>query len=90
MTITTITILINFLFPMLVAGVQELLLDPVLVMSAFVVVLDDLLHPLLDHLTMSTSTQPHKKSLLWDLLLQSAVVLSLDWKWTKWTLKLKS
>jgi hypothetical protein len=31
--------------------------------------------------------EPPTKSLLWDLLLQSAVVLSLDWKWTKWTLK---
>jgi hypothetical protein len=49
MTITMSTILINYLFTMLVVGVQELLLDLVPVMRAFVVVLDDLLHLLLDH-----------------------------------------
>jgi hypothetical protein len=55
-------------------------------MRAFVVDLDlNLLLLLLDHLIMSTSMEPPTKSPLWDLLLQSAVVLNLDWKSTKWS-----
>jgi hypothetical protein len=69
---------------MLVVRVQELLFDLVSVMRAFVVDLDlDLLLLLLDHLIMSTSMEPPTKIPLWDLLFQSAVVLSLDWKLMK-------